>query len=223
VRASLPICVVAILGCRPAPGGAGAPGAPEQPASAAGDALAVHDELEARIASGGGGASERQAALRRVEALADDGSAGYAFARAAVAGRVAEERGVKAGAMVTAAEDWARRSRERDPAFRDGAASRLLGTLWVLAPRRLLRHGDSEDGLELLESLVRDHPDDPRARLRLAEAFIALGDPDPALEHLCAARAGVSALPADEQGLLGRLIEDAGGEPILASCPAAGR
>ena len=43
-------------------------------------------------------------------------------------------------------ERSARRSRELDPGFRDSAATRLLGTLYVIAPASLLKHGDSEAG-----------------------------------------------------------------------------
>ena len=77
------------------------------------------------------------------------------FARADVTGRLVQQRGFLAANLVPDIERAARRSRELDPNFRDGAATRLLGTLYVIAPAAVLEHGDSEQGLELLEGLVR--------------------------------------------------------------------
>jgi len=107
-------------------------------------------------------------------------------------------------------ERCARRSRDLDPDFRDGAATRLLGTLYVLAPAAVLQHGDSETGLELLEGLARRHPETVENHLRLAEAYIALGDPDPAAPQLCRCLAHEAELHADDQRLLRQLIKDAG-------------
>ncbi len=177
--------------------------------------MAVHDGLEARIGAQTDTEADRKAAYQQVRALEDDGSAEYALARAALAGRLAETRGAKAGKLVTEAEQFARLSLDRDRSLRDGAALRMLGTLYVLAPGRLLKQGDSEVGLEMLEDLVRSHPDDPRAQLRLAEAYLALGDPDPSIPHLCRAQSGREALPADERRLLGRLVDDAGGPSVV--------
>jgi hypothetical protein len=87
-----------------------------------------------------------------------------------------------------------------------------------MAPAGLLEHGDSEVGVELLEGLVRTHPDMPENHLRLAEAYIALNDPGPAGPHLCRCLAHKEALRPDEQGLLQQLIADAGSPP----CPSAG-
>lgn len=189
---------------------------PSSPASEpTSDPLSVLDDLERKIGERSDTAADRKAAHALVASLPDDGSAGYALARAALAGRLAENRGAKAGKLVTEAETFARKALERDPEFRDFAATRLLGTLYVLAPPRLVEHGDSEVGLEMLEELVDRLPDDPRARLRLAEAYIALGDPEPAGEHLCRARAAREQLPRDEQRLLGKLVADFGGEAAL--------
>lgn len=179
------------------------------------NAIAVYEELEALIADGKDSEDDRQYALERVRSMADDNSPGYAFARAALLGRVAELRGVKAGKLVTEAERYARLSIERDPNFREKAATRMLGSLYVMAPPRLVEHGDSEEGLELLEALTEERPDDVINHLRLAEAFIHLGDPEPALEHLCAAVGGRAALRADEQALLDRLVADVGGADAL--------
>lgn len=184
-------------------------------ASESEDPLAVLDELEQLIEAGSDTEDERVFAYDRISKITDDGSAGWAFARAAVAGRVAETRGAGAGKLVTEAEAHARLSLERDENFRDGAATRMLGTLYVMAPARLVEHGDAEVGLEMLEALAKAKPDDPRNRLRAAEAYINLGDPEPAIEHLCAARSGQDALRVDERKLLASLVEDAGGESVV--------
>jgi hypothetical protein len=198
------------LGCRP-------PGATEavpagDAASEPRDALAVSDGLEALIEQGKASDGDRVRALEQVRAIADDGSAGYAFARAAIAGRVAELRGIKAGKLVGEAEGFARKSIERDPQFRERAASRMLGSLWVMAPPRLLEHGDSEQGLALLETLAKEQPEALVNHLRLAEAYVFLGDTAPAVPHLCITMAGQQALRRDEQALLRRLLDDAADE-----------
>ncbi|MFO0633791.1 MAG: hypothetical protein U0168_13160 [Nannocystaceae bacterium] len=133
-----------------------APGAP--PA----DPVEVYDALEAAIGEGRDDEQQRVDALAKVEHTKDDGSAAYAFVRAALLGRVAELRGADAGKLVTEAEAWARRSLQRDPEFRERAATQMLGSLYVMAPARLLEHGDSEDGLAMLEGLVEAKPAEPR-------------------------------------------------------------
>jgi len=179
------------------------------------DAMQIYAELEALIADGRDSEDDRQFALDGVQKIEDDGTAEYAFARAALLGRVAELRGVKAGKLVTGVERYARLSIERDPEFKGKAATRMLGSLYVMAPPRLVEHGDSETGLELLEALADEHPDEPLNHLRVAEAFIHLGDPEPALPHLCTTLAVRDTLRADDQALLGRLVADAGGDAAL--------
>jgi hypothetical protein len=127
-----------------------------------------------------------------------------------VTGRLVQQRGLPGASLVGDVEDWALRSLELDPAFREGAAARLLGTLWVLAPASLLDHGDSERGLELLAALVRDYPRRIENHLRLAEAYVALRDPVPAEPHLCICLADKAALRRDEQQLLDQLVAVAG-------------
>jgi hypothetical protein len=178
-------------------------------------ALEIHDELEALIAEGRDREQDRSEALAQASGLPDDGSAGYAFVRAALAGRVAENRGAKAGKLVTEAEAWARKSIERDPAFRERAATQMLGSLYVMAPGRLLEHGDSETGLELLEGLVAADPQQLRYRLRLAQAYVHLGDEEPAHEHACACLAAPDRLRADERKLLDGIVTDLGGAEAL--------
>lgn len=179
------------------------------------DATTIYEELETLISTGTDSEDDRQYALDRVRHLEDDGSAAYAFARAAVLGRVAELRGVKAGKLVTEAERFARLSIARDPEYSGRAATRMLGSLYVMAPPRLVEHGDSEEGLELLEGLAKERPEDVINHLRLAEAFVHLGDPDPGLPALCAALAGRTQLRPDQSALLDRLVADVGGEAAL--------
>jgi hypothetical protein len=173
------------------------------------DALAVSDALEDLIAAGKATPADRQYAY---EFVRDDDSdtAAALFARAAVTGRFVQQKGLLAANLVADIERDARRSRALDPDFRGGAATRLLGTLYVVAPAALLKHGNSEVGLELLEQLTAAHPDVLENHLRLAEAYIALGDPGPAASHLCLCLAKKSALRGDDQALLAQLVADTG-------------
>jgi hypothetical protein len=179
-----------------------------------GDAVAVSDALEALIAAGRDTATDREYAYELVRQHQED-TAATAFARAVVTGRLVQQRGLLAAHLVPGIERAARRSRELDPNFRDGAATRLLGTLYVIAPAAVLEHGDSEQGLDLLEGLVAAHPETLENHLRLAEAYIALGDHAPARPHLCRCLAHKDSLRRDEQILLAHLVADAGALP----CP----
>jgi hypothetical protein len=186
-----------------------------------GDALAVSDALEALIAAGQDTPADRAYAYELVSEHHED-TAATMFARADVIGRQVQQRGLLGANLVPEIERAARRSRELDPNFRDGAATRLLGTLYVIAPAAVLEHGDSEQGLELLEGLVAAHPEALENHLRLAEAYIALRDPTPALPHLCLCLAGKDTLRRDEQILLTHLFMDAGSPrcgPPTASAP----
>jgi len=176
------------------------------------DALALSDALEALIAAGQDSPADRQYAYDIVRAHEED-TAPSMFARAAVTGRQVQQKGLLAAHLIPDIERCARRSRDLDPDFRGGAAARLLGTLYVVAPAVLLQHGDSEVGLELLEGLVQKHPEVPENHLRLAEAYIALGDPAPAGPHLCRCLADKAALRPDDQRLLQHLIDGAGLPP----------
>jgi tetratricopeptide (TPR) repeat protein len=185
-------------------------------------AWAVHEALEDRIRSGGASEADRQAALDKVRAAPDDQTAAYAYARASVAGRVAEGRGLKALKILEEMRTWARTSIERDAKFQDMAATRMLGTLLALAGQHL-DGGDSEEGLELLESVVEAHPDNPLNHLRLAEAYVALGDPESGFESLCVAVAGRAQLMAEEQRLLDRLVDEVGGAEALSCAGGEGQ
>ncbi len=177
-------------------------------------AMAVYRALEAKIDAGEDTKDDRKQAYGEVVEL-DDGSNDYAFARAALAGRLAQARGLKAGKLVTEAETYARRVLEADPDYGEGAVVRMLGSLYVNAPARLVKHGDSETGLEMLEKEVSDHPDRVESRLRLAEAYVALGDPEPSFPHLCACIQNRASFGGDNQRLLGRLVDEVGGEEAL--------
>jgi hypothetical protein len=173
------------------------------------DALGVSDSLEALIDAGQDTAADRAYAYEAIRRHEDD-TAAYAFARAAVTGRLVQQRGLRAARLVPDVERFALRSRELDAGFRDGAATRLLGTLYVMAPAALLAHGDSERGLNLLETLAATRPDVPQNHLRLAEAYVTLGDPGPATPHLCRCLAADAAMRADDRALLRQLVSSAG-------------
>lgn len=179
------------------------------------DPLALFDALEALIAAGRDTPADREYAYAIVQNVQEDTAAAM-FARAAVTGRLVQQKGLLAANLIADIERCARRSRELDPSFRDGAATRLLGTLYVIAPAALLAHGDSEQGLVLLEELLREHPEVLENHLRLAEAYITLNDPTPAYPHLCRCLRQKGALRGDEQILLTALIADVGTLP----CPA---
>ena len=215
------LLLVGAMGCkhRPPPPHEVAPEVTE--ATERQDAIGVYEELETLIAGGRDTESDRVFAYDRVRAMPDDQSAGYAFVRGALAGRVAELRGIRAGRLVGEAEAWARRSRERDPAWNDGAATRMLGTLYVKAPSRLVEHGDSEDGLAMLEELAEQQPDDPRTQLRLAEAYVHLGDREPAVQPLCRVLPARDQLRPDEQKLADSLVRELGG-PEGLPCASGG-
>jgi hypothetical protein len=174
-----------------------------------GDALAISDGLEKLIAEGKDTPSDREFALRTLRAHPAE-SAEYAFARAAVAGRVVQTRGLGGAGIVSEVERWAEKSRKLNPSFRNGAAARMLGTLYVLAPSGWLEHGDSEQGLEILEGLVKTFPTTWENHLRLAEAYISLNDAGPATPHLCLCQAHKAELRHDDQLLLEHLFADAG-------------
>jgi thioredoxin-like negative regulator of GroEL len=173
------------------------------------DALKIYDTLEALIADDDDTRSDRKLAFRALRDREED-TAAFQFAWAAVAGRYVQYRGLLAVDLLKHIERHARRSVELDPAFRNGAATRLLGTMYVVAPSSFLEHGDSETGLEMLEGLVEKYPDEPQNHLRVAEAYIALNDPGPAADHLCACLAVKDTMRGEDQKLLTNLFADAG-------------
>jgi hypothetical protein len=183
-----------------------------------GDSLALSDALEVLIASGKDTTTDRVYAYEVVRKR-DANTAADAFARAAITGRVVQAKGLRAAKLIGDVERDARHSRELDPDFRDGAATRMLGTLYVMAPASMLEHGDSETGLEMLEDLTAAGPDVPENHLRLAEAYIALHDPDPAHPHLCFSVAHQAALRPDDQALLKALLGEVG--PLQCEAPVA--
>ncbi len=204
---SLPL-IVLLSGCCAPPPKTPVP-APLQTAIATHDALAIADALEALIGEGQDSERDRQLAYDRVHEK-EEPTAEYAYARAMVTGRLVQTKGLTAALLVREMETWAEKSRELDPAFRDGAAARMLGSLYVLAPSSLLAHGDSEKGLEILEKVRKEHPGALENDLRYAEALIALGDAGPATEPLCKCLAEKAKLRKDDQRLLEKLFQDAG-------------
>ena len=201
---TVPTIAVVGTGCKPHGGNLNNPNFAE-----ARSAIEIHERLEGLIDQEKDSKQDREDAYARVTRMTGTTPADH-FARAAIAGRLAENRGLQALGLVTEAEDYARRCRAAEPDFRDGAATRLLGTLYVLAPANLVKHGDSETGLELLEQEAQAHPERLVSRLRLAEAYIALNDPDPSREHLCVVKQGQDRLTAADKRLLGKLLKDVG-------------
>jgi hypothetical protein len=180
--------------------------------------IAVSDALEALIEAGQDSPADRDFAYEAVRWNRED-TPDATFGRAAVTGRLVQQQALRGAHLVREVERDALRSRELDPEFRDGAATRLLGTLYVAAPATFLAHGDSERGLELLEELVAKRPDRLDNHLRLAEAYLALGDPAPANASLCRCSSGREALRRDERLLLDRMLQQA--EPLRCPAPAA--
>lgn len=176
--------------------------------------LAVADALEALIATHADTPGDRRYAYERVKTQPAV-TAADTLGRAMIAGRLAQVAGLSAPSLVAEVERYARQSAALDASFRYGAAERILGSLYVMAPASLLEHGDSESGLELLEGVVRRFPGYPTNHLRLAEAYVALNDPEPARPHLCFCRAHRAELRPDEQKLLEELCSQA----KLDACP----
>jgi hypothetical protein len=189
-----------------------------QKAVGKGDAIRIYDTLEALIAEEDDTRADRKAAYRALRDRNED-TAEFHFAWAAVAGRFVQYKGLLAANLLKDIERHALRSRELDPEFRNGVATRLLGTMYVVAPSSLIEHGDSELGLEMLESLVEKYPGDPENHLRVAEAYIALNDPGPAASHLCTCLAVKDKMRKDDRKLLVNLFADAGKVECPGSTP----
>lgn len=186
-------------------------------AAASSSALELSDALEKLIAEGTATDADRSAAYDMVQTLPAD-NAGNAFGRAAITGRLAEKKGALSilgdespTSLVGEAEKYASMSRKFDPEFRNGAATRMLGTLYVMAPANLLEGGDSEDGIEILEHLVSTHPEVLENQLRLAEGYIALNDKDAAKKPLCIVLSKKAELRADDARLADKLTKDVSG------------
>lgn len=178
------------------------------------DALALSDALENLIDAGQDTPADRESAYEAAVAWKQN-TAEYAYARAALAGRLAELKGLAAITLITDMERWARMSMALNPRFRRGAARRMLGTLYALAPARLVKHGDSEDGLELLEEQAEKYPDDLVNHLRLAEGYVALNDYETSFEALCRCLKRKSTLRKSEQSLVEALVTEVGGPAAL--------
>lgn len=184
------------------------------------DCLAVSDELETLIEKGTDSPKARELAYEKVRQSPCEG-VGQSFGRAAVTGRVVQQKGLLAANLVRDVETYARRSRDLDPTFRDFASTRMLGTLYVLAPAAFVKHGDSESGLDLLETLVREHPTVPENHLRLAEAYVSLGDTKSARPEICHCLTIRERFRRDDQQLLNQLFSQltAGGKSLGCDAP----
>lgn len=178
------------------------------------NATQLADALEQLIEDGRDTRSDREYAHYKVQAWRD-GTAAYSFARALISARLAEQRGVTGLEQLKEAERYALRSISISPSFSNGAARRLLGTLYVMAGQHT-RQGDSEAGLAMLEDLTQQFPDNVPNHLRLAEAYIVLGDVESSLEPLCRALVGRDALKGSERDLLVRLVAEAGGDESMS-------
>jgi hypothetical protein len=174
------------------------------------DIVAMYEALETMVDDAMDGEADRLYAWKQTKRIKDDGSAANALARAAIIGRYAEVKGLKALWLLKEIERLALESIERDAAYNGASARRMLGSLYVLAGDHT-EHGDSEEGLELLEDLVDEYPEDPLNQLRLAEGYIILGDPDPAFDFLCGAQEKRQRLRPSDVRLLDRLFSDVGG------------
>jgi tetratricopeptide (TPR) repeat protein len=179
-----------------------------------GSAIEIYDRLEALVAEGDDTRADRREAYRTIRDR-NENTAEFHFAWAGITGRYVQYRGLLAADLLKDIERHARRSLELDPNFRNGAAKRILGAMYVAAPSNLVEHGDSEVGLELLEELVRQDPDNCENNLYLSEAYITLNDPEPAIPHLCKCLPVRDKMRKDEQALLVNLLSDAG----IKECP----
>ena len=183
--------LAALLALLLAPGCATLTGGSVSPELAAaaerGDALVTADTLEALIERNEDSRADREFAYESIRAVEED-TAAYAFARASVTGRLVQSRGLRGASQVGEVEKWALRSQTLDPDFRDGAATRLLGTLYVIAPATFLEQGDSELGSRCSSSSPRSIRS-AREPAAARGAYIALGDSEPAAPHLCASLA----------------------------------
>jgi hypothetical protein len=182
------------------------------------DPAALCEALEVLIDRRKDRRADRQYAYEQIRQFSEE-TAAYYYSLASITGRLVQDRGLLGMPLVPAMERAAERSRELDPSYKGGAATRLLGTLYVFAPATVLEHGDSEIGLELLEELTEDRPEVVENHLRLAEAYIALNDPEPAQPHLCRSLAQKTALRPDDARLLDQLVRTSG--PVRCAAGAS--
>jgi hypothetical protein len=185
-----------------------------RPAAINHDALELSDALETLIDQQKETPNDREAAYDAVRNWKQR-SASYAYARAKLAGRLAEMEGLLAIGLIGEMEKYSRISVALDPRFRDGAARRMLGTLYVLAPPSMMKYGDSEEGLELLEKQLERYPKDTQNHVRVAEGYIALNDEEGAYGPLCFAIEHAEKLRPSEKRLMDTLIKQVGGVESL--------
>ena len=200
------VALLVALGALASCGSNAAPN-PRLQAAENGGALGLSDALEELIDEGRATARDRTFAYEQVIRMQED-TAQAAYARAVVIGRLVEVRGLRAASLVRDVEREAERSRQLDPGFRNGAATQVLGMLYVMAPGALLAHGNSERGIALLEELVKRYPGVLEHRLRLGEAFLALSDLESAEPHVCQCLLRRPDLKGEDKRRLDRLLAD---------------
>jgi hypothetical protein len=162
-------------------------------------------ELEAWVDEGRATPESRQIAYDRGKRTCDDGTAAYALARALLASRLAEVKGMRGLSLVREAESFARISMKRDPDWREGEAQRLLGSLLALAGAYVPQF-EVEEGIELLEGLCAKYPQTPANTMRLSEALISAGDFESASSPLCATWLRRSGLRPSERRTLAAML-----------------
>jgi len=98
-----------------------------------------------------------------------------AYFEAASAGIAATLNPSAATTLQQNIEEPAERLVELDPSYEQGGGLRILGALYSRAPAWPAGVGDLEEGLELLERAVREHPNHPLNHFFLAEAYARAG------------------------------------------------
>jgi len=197
-----------LLGCAAKAPSAAPAASPTLVSAAERGVLALSDALEAEYDAGPPSEQDVGWAYDQVQDV-DVTTAADAYGKARITARWVQLRGALAAGQLREVERLLLLSQRLDPGFRGGVARRALGILYVNAPARLLEHGDSETGLALLEQLASEHPEDVETQLRLAEAYVALNDPDPAHPLLCDCQRRRASLRAADQRRLDELMREA--------------
>lgn len=135
----------------------------------------------------------------RAMELAPERPEGYYYA-AAAAGLVAMHQLAPGRVVQEAVEKPARELVELDPAYQEGGGLRILGALLVKAPSWPAGVGDVDEGVELLERAVAEHPSHPLNHLFLAQAYAKVGR---RVDALSAVRFVLTAPPTGEWRLVG--------------------
>ncbi len=130
----------------------------------------------------------RAAAEAAVRQLPGSGLAHYLAAY--LAGLVAERSPLRGLGLVPVIEREALRAAELDPAVDRGGPDRMLGELYLRAPRSPFSVGNPEKAVRHYRRAVAVEPAAPENRLGLAEALLARGETGEACRELQAILAG---------------------------------